>query len=35
MVAKAQKFNKSDIKKWSDREGHGEKFDVFLEKLKE
>jgi len=35
MVAKAQKFNKSDIKKWSDREGHTEKFGVFLEKLKE
>ncbi len=34
MVAKAQKVKLSEIRKWSEKEGHKEKFDIFLKMLK-
>lgn len=34
MVAKAQSVNLRDIKRWSEAEGHGEKYRIFLGKLK-
>ncbi len=34
MVAKAQKVNLREIRKWSDTEGHKEKCDIFLRMLK-
>jgi len=32
MVAKSQKINYSDIKRWSEQEGHSEKYRQFLER---
>lgn len=34
MVAKAQTINIRDVKQWSEKEGHREKFEIFLRKLK-
>ncbi len=34
MVAKAQKVKLPEIRKWSEKEGHKEKFDKFLKMLK-
>ena len=34
MVAKAQKVKLSEIRSWSEKEGHKEKFDIFLKMLK-
>jgi len=34
MVAKAQKVNLRDIKRWSVAEGHKEKYEAFLKRLK-
>lgn len=33
MVAKAQKINLKEIKRWSEKEGHKEKFEVFLNRV--
>jgi hypothetical protein len=34
MVAKAQKINFKEIKRWSKKEGHNEKYKVFIGRLK-
>ncbi|UCE71726.1 MAG: nucleotidyltransferase [Nitrospiraceae bacterium] len=34
LVAKAQKVSVREIKRWSDNEGHGEKYRIFLATLK-
>lgn len=33
MVAKAQKINLNEIRRWSEREGHIEKFKVFISRF--
>jgi len=34
MVAKAQKINLRDVKRWSEKEGHAEKYREFLIRLR-
>lgn len=34
MVARAQKINLKEIKRWSEKEGHKEKFRVFVNRIK-
>lgn len=34
MLAKAQKINLQEVKRWSEKEGHKDKYDFFLRELK-
>lgn len=34
MLAKAQKINLQEVKRWSEKEGHKDKYDFFLKELK-
>jgi hypothetical protein len=34
MLAKAQKINLKEVKRWSEKEGHKEKYNVFIRIIK-